>query len=645
MDLPKWLSAVPTDPAANVAWRIALSRLAADSLEVQQVVRQAIEEDVLFFFASMCWLLEPRATVKTIPFIPWVHQSPVIQRMDQAITDAEQSKLPMALTLKKSRAQGATYMYIAVLGRRFILDSMFSAGLVTRNEKLVDSSSDKDAILWKVAWLLDQLPRWLLPGGYVRNLSDHTILNPANGSLFTGYSATGDVARGGRMTCFAVDEFGSDEFIAGGKDYRVLSSLSSVTNCIFLVSTFGGEGGAFHEAATDPENPLLLSLDWKDNPTQTKNAYVMRQGILMAVNPDEQPGVTQYARKNAAKLKKIDRRGHTMEGKVRSPWYDAYCLLPGATPRFIARELDMNPRGAVGKVFETEILDKMKELCRSPVWEGDLILDPDTLKMRALKREKGGPLRLWFEPSLDEKRAPAGFYAIGCDISGGGTSTSASNSNACCVNRQTGEQVLEYTVRGKLATTFARYAVAIAIWMENAYLGWECTGPTGSQFTKVVTEDLRYGNIYSRESGAPGWWNHCDADKVELFEGLCVAFMEDEFIPRSEDLIRECGEWEIGSDGKIVHRPSKVAGLDEKAHGDRCIGAGVCHMLMQDRPMRGENTLDKHGNAVQAMDAPYGSFAWRQQEVERLDRQREEDGGGEFSLSDLLGIGREHNAG
>lgn len=630
---------VPTDGAAdNLAWRIAIGEAAARDRHVQRALYSAAMDDLLFFLAAFCWLMEPRGQVKTIPFIPWVHQKPVFLLMDQTITDAEKGDVPVALTLPKSRAQGATYGYIYVLMRRFLRDRDFSAGVVTRNEALVDSRTDKDTILWKIWWGLNQLPTWMLPPGLNekehRSLSDHTILNPENGSLFTGYSATGDVSRGGRHTVFVLDEFGSEEFSAGGKDYRVLSSISHVTKCIFLVSTFGGETGAFYEAATEPDNPRLITLDWKDNPDQTRSAYVMREGVLVAVDPDDQGAVNSYSKSRAAQLKKLERRGHQMEGKFRSPWYDAYCLLPGATPRFIARELDMDARGATGKIFAMDVLDEMKaKCCRLPDWEGRPVFNTETLDLKGLIKQPNGPLKLWFRPGLDNS-PPQGRFAVGADIAAGTQGVGASNSVASGANLWSGEQVMEYVVRGMPPTKFARNVVGLCLWLRKAYLGWEITGPTGAKFGEEVMEGQYYGNVYYRDvaqlgsrakSRHPGWANFKDEDKGKLFDDLGLAMEEGSFIPRSAEMIQECGEWEWDSKGKIVHKPTQRAGIAPASHGDRCVAGGVLNLLLMDR--RRTVGIDKSPESVEG-EPPYGCLAWRIGQ-EKLRKQALDDGSGD----------------
>ena len=638
---------VPQDTEDHLRWRIRIREVAAKDPHARQALYSAAMDDLPFFLAAFCWLMEPRAQVKTIPFVPWPHQIPVAKLMEETITESQKSDAPVALTLSKSRAQGATYLYVYVLMRRWLLERSFSAGIVTRNEQLVDSKTDTDAILWKIWWGLQQLPTWMLPRGLNskdhRSLTDHTIINPENGAIFLGYSATGDVARGGRKTVFVLDEIGSEEFSSAGKDYKALSAVSHVTKCIFLVSTFGGESGVFYEAAEDPDNPRLIRLDWKDNPTQTRNAYIMREGVAVAVEQAEQPGVTHYARTSTGQLKRLERRGHRLEGKFRSPWYDAYCLLPGATPRYIARELDMDPRGAVGKVFALDVLDRMREkCCRPPAWQGRAVFDGDTLELRGLIEQPGGPLSLWFVPGVDNS-PPPGRFGVGCDIAAGGHSEAASNSVASGVSLFSGEQIMEYVVRALPPTKFARIVAGLCRWLRNAYLGWELTGPTGSTFGHEIMDVLRYGNVYYRDVDAvgatgkhrtPGWANRTDEDKERLFDALGLAMEEELYTPRSVEMVIECGEYEWVK-GKISHRASRASHVAPASHGDRCIAAGVANLLLGDR--RSTIGLDKTPESMEA-EPPYGCLAWRMGQ-ERL-RSRGDDSGDdeEFDLRSILGI-------
>jgi len=162
IDVTPFIEHVPKSVEDNLAWRMWMREAALRDVYVQRALFDAAMDDVLFFFNAFLWLQEPRGRIKTLPFVTWPHQDPVILAMDQAIIDAQETEEPLALTIKKSRAQGGTYAYLGVDIRRAIRDGGFSVGLVTRNEKLIDSAKDADTIMYKVAWMLDRLPFWML---------------------------------------------------------------------------------------------------------------------------------------------------------------------------------------------------------------------------------------------------------------------------------------------------------------------------------------------------------------------------------------------------------------------------------------------------------------------------------------------------
>jgi len=625
----------PKDPLENLDWRERCRERANTDQRFRAAFWNACMECPLFFFNAALWVYEPRAKIKRKPFVTWPHQDPVILKVDATVDEAMETELPISLTIPKSRAQGGTYIYLGAFIRRALKDPGFSAGLVTRNEELVDSRTDSDAVMFKLAWMLDRLPKWMLPDGYKRNSTEHTIALP-NESVFSGYAATGDVARGGRKTVFAFDEPGSEEFVAGNKDYKVMSSVGHVSNCVLLVSTYGTDSGVFYDSANDPENHRVIALDWKDNPEHGRHSYVMKDGEAEAVRPEESEEVRRYIESHTRELKSIERRGHKMEGKVRSPWYDAHCLLPGGTPRFVARELDMDPRGAVGKLFEPDLLDTVRlRDCRVPVWQGKPVFDEETLKLNGLLPRKDGPLKLWFRPGIDDS-PPLGPFSIGCDIAMGSDGAYSSNSAACILDDRTGEQVGEYAIMGMQSILFARVVIGLCLWLRNAFLGWEDSGVSGP-FAKEILENRCYGNVYFREvaeigsrkkTRKAGWANTKDGDKADLFEKMALGMATGKFTVRSEDLVRECGEYEWER-GKIVHRPTKNLDQSEKAHGDRCIAAGVAWLIYSS-----ERANDRIDSSEETGETPeYGSFLWREQQELRF---RADPGSPDYGIRDIL---------
>jgi hypothetical protein len=622
---------VPRDPIENLKWRIRCRERALKDKEFQDALYQACMEDVIFFCLFALWVFEPRAKVKQKPFCLWPHQEPIIKAIDEGVTEAMETEQPVAITVKKSRAQGGTYAYLAVTIQRVLKESGFTVGLVTRNEQLVDSRVDDSAVMFKVAWMLDNLPVWMLPEGYERNTTEHVIRLP-NGSGWSGYSATGDVARGGRTSAFFFDEPGSEEFVAGNRDYKMLSSVSHVSNFVALVSTFGVDSGVFYESASDPENPRVYTLSWKDNPDHSKNAYIVEQGIAKAIRPEEQEAVDEYIKTHQREIKSIDRKGHKIEGVFQSPWYNAHRLLPGATPRYIARELDMDARGAVGKVFSTQLLERVKaQYCRKPVWVGQPVFDSETLKLTGLLQRDDGPLKLWFRPGIDNS-PPIGPFTAGCDIASGGVGEYASNSVMTAIENTTGEQVMEYTIKGLEPRPFARRVVGLAMWLRNCLLAWEDSG-VSSGFAKEIMEVIYYGNVYFRDvaqlgsqkkSRKPGWPY---TEKADMFEQMAMAMENGSFIPRSHEMIVECGEYEWDG-AKIIHAPTKNKGAAEKNHGDRAIAAsGTWMVFLNDNSVQNIDKIEELGK-----NPEYGSFLWRElQEKPKIKKQNPN-----FGIRDLL---------
>jgi len=609
---------VPKDQVANLRWRIACRERAISDSRFRDALWQACMEDICFFCSFALWVYEPRSKHKRKPMIPWSHQVPVLLAMNETIDEAMVTERPVSLTLKKSRAQGGTYCYLAVTMQRALREAGFTVGLVTRNESLVDSKVDDSAVMFKASWMLDRLPVWMLPDGYSRSMTEHVIRLP-NESGWSGYAATGDVARGGRTSLFVFDEPGSEEFVAANKDYKMLSSVAHVSNAVFLVSTFGIDSGVFYDSATDPDNPRVYNLSWMDNPDHSRNIYTVQAGVAVAHRSEEQEAVTKYVAEHQRELRSIERRGHKIEGKVQSPWYNAHRLQPGATPRFIARELDEDCRGAVGKVFASDLLDRMKRThCQGPVWTGNPVFDSETCKLTGLIPREDGALKLWFRPGIDNS-PPLGPFTAGCDIASGGVGAYSSNSVITALDDRTGEQVMEYAIKGLEPRPFARRCVGLCMWLRNALLGWEDSGVSGG-FAKEIMEVLYYGNVYFRDvnqlgsqkkSRKPGW--PCrDADKADMFEQMALAMESGKFIPRSAEMIAECGEYEWDG-GKIIHAPTKNKGATEKNHADRAISAAGAWMVFNT-----DVVLDKIDTSEETSQTPeYGSFAWREEQERR----------------------------
>ena len=177
--------------------------------------------------------------------------------------------------------------------------------------------------------------------------------------------------------------------------------------------------------------------------------------------------------------------------------------------------------------------------------------------------------------------------------------------------------------------------MGLAKWLRGAFLGWEDSGMVGP-FAKEIMEVLYYRNVYYRDvpeigqrkkTRKAGWWNGKDEHKADLFEKMALAMETGGYTIRSDDLIRECGEYEWDK-GKIVHQPTKNKGAAEKAHGDRCIAAGVAWLVYsEEKESTSVDTGEETGQTPE-----YGSWLWR----ERREQSSVSPGSPAFGLKDIL---------
>jgi hypothetical protein len=218
---------------------------------------------------------------------------------------------------------------------------------------------------------------------------------------------------------------------------------------------------------------------------------------------------------------------------------------------------------------------------------------------------------------------------VAADIGTGEAEGDISNSALCGANVFTGEQVLEYVDPAILPRKFARLAVAIARWLNDATLNWEVTGSTGKAFGKEVLWELHYWNVWRRPSGdqklryekagEAGWVNNSTGARKDLFDDLCLGMADNEFTPRSAEMIAECGGWEWDGTQIIYHGTG---------HGDRTIAAGVMWLAMHDLRQMGVDTIEKRGQI-----APLGSIAWFEEQDRIQARKKQRDDMVDFGVS------------
>jgi hypothetical protein len=566
------------------------------------------------FFSAWCYLYEPRPKIisgrkqpHVIPFIPWPHQEPVIREIDTYLGFED-------IGLEKSRGEGASWIGILFSVRDWLFIDLAAVGLVSRNEKAADNPDDPDSLFWKIDWELTKLPKWMLPQDFKRNLADHTLKNNDNGSTITAYSATGDVASGGRKRWFLKDELAK---FKPGEDRNAMASTQHVTNSRLIVSTPKGRTGVYAEIMHETSSMKKLVLDWRDNPSKNRGLYEYKDGKPVAVDPVNNPLPKNYCDppddEIRALLGRLKQKGFVLEGKTRSPWYDHECDRPGATPQTIAQELDRDYGGSKHRVFLEGFFKQADAETKPPVIVGRLTYSGEDLVAR-FDKTPDGLLHLWLKLDVNN-RPPEKLYVIGADPSYGLGGAFSNNSAACVIDAGSMEQVAEFAVHTMPPEDFAEFCIALAKWFHNAYLIFESNGPGFGYAKRLLRRG--YGNVYYRNDELKnskskqrkvGWWSSPDTKKIIIGE-FDKTVRNGELKLHSDALVKEC--WQYVVINGEIRNESEAASSDDvsqkHSHADRVIAAALSLHGIRDRPL-----IKRDSESRVSDNPPYGTLAWRE---------------------------------
>ena len=574
-ELCPYQSQVPRDAKGNARYRISAIKRCVRNETAQQHLWNACSRDILFWVNTFLMTFDPRRSPKVLPFVTYPFQDVSILRIHTAINKHD-------LLMEKSRDMGASWMLDIVFLYHWLFVPMSSLLLVSRKEELVDSS-DKKSLFWKIDFMLQHLPRWMIKESDYTRVRLH-LINNLNGSSIDGESTTGDVARGDRRTAIGLDEFASVE-----DGYNVLASTADASKCRIFNSTPKGVGNAFYEVRRQ-ENIQLLTLHWTQHPIKRKGLYA---------GP---------------------------HGEPRSPWYDAECERR-SHPIEVAQELDIDYLGADYQFFDSDQLREYSgKHCREPQRVGEVDFDRETMEVHGFREASGGRLKLWVQRPDDDHE-----YVIAADVSSG---TGASNSVISVADVTTGLKVAEFVSSTIAPDELARVYVAMAKYFcgmnEIAFGIWEANGPGrifGNALIEIGYRSFWYkrdeNQVAPRPSQIPGWFNTPQTFLTSMGE-LRRAMIAGDFRNPSREAVRECGEYVYTQQGKIVHSRAQstpdLSGAREQ-HGDRVISDMLLWKVMKAPMRRAAN--------VSAAEPPKDSFAGRRKAYLEQKAVKDMDGWGD----------------
>lgn len=286
----------PPDYPAEFWRRYYMTRDAANDPELQSKAIKFYGDNCLAWIEDYCVTFDPRnepPIPRVMPFILLPKQVDLVNFLLGCLGDKESG------LVEKSRDMGATWVCCCVALWLWLFKPGSVIGFGSRKEEYVDKKGDPKAIFPKIRQLIDNLPRWMLPAGFVRREHDTfmKLSNPENGSAITG-EAGDNIGRGGRTTVYFKDESAHYEH-----PESIEAALGDNTNVQIDISSVFGTGNVFHrrrmagvEWGPGREMPKgktrVFVLDWRDHPAKTQEWHDLRrvkaeaEGLLHIFNQE-----------------------------------------------------------------------------------------------------------------------------------------------------------------------------------------------------------------------------------------------------------------------------------------------------------------------------------------------------------------------
>ena len=539
---------IPKNPQENAKLR---KRILKASPTEQKYWKEYFESGVygfMGFINSVCWLYEVRAKESKIPWITWECQDNAAIELFKAVDEGHD------ILIDKSRDMGCSWLNLVVLFYFWLFKPDSQLLIASRKEEFVDKYGAHGCLFWKLDFLLENLPVYMRPEFSRTHMN---LRNLDNGSCFVGESTNPNLFRGSRAKACLIDEAAAIE-----QSRAVRTSITDVSPCILWNSTPQGRGNAFADVRFGGETKII-TLHWSDHPEKGKDKYQ----VLGA------DGVKRWT----------------------SPWYEEEVKRRGSK-QAVAQELDCDYLASGGQYFDSEILQALRAsgTLMTPKLSGELVFDVKTnregksykLEVDRFVEKPSGLVKIW-QKLVNNKLNQDTNYVAFCDISMG---TGASNSVITFLDMATREVVLEYATPYEPPHDFARYVVALCLWVggqSNVFLGWEANGGGGEIFGREIIR-LNYGPYYRdrtedvsyRPEGKKYGW-HSTRAKKQLFLGdLRASLAKQELIIHNEEVVSELEQYITFKDGSVG--PSAIVEESSGAranHGDRVISIGGLVLL------------------------------------------------------------------
>lgn len=209
------------------------------------------KEDILFWFEWFTYTFNPRLDVAHLPFNLYDFQKDTVLVMKDCIENGE------PLIIEKSRDMGLSWLVVLTFQWfwLFLDGADFLCG--SRKEDDVDKKGDRSTLFQKFRYNLDMLPAWMCPKLSKSEDAHLKLINPNNGNVLKGESATADFGRSQRYRAVLMDEVARHPY----GDYAY-ASVSQSTNCTILLFTPFGKANIAYRMRSNPD------VEWLDVGTE-----------------------------------------------------------------------------------------------------------------------------------------------------------------------------------------------------------------------------------------------------------------------------------------------------------------------------------------------------------------------------------------
>jgi hypothetical protein len=549
----------------------------------RKMLRKKCAEDLLFYASTFVYIYDAgdeSGTPGPVPFIPYEFQVEALTKMWWSM---HEQRCP--LRSKKPRRMGLSWLATIIFEHcwHFMRNRHLLVGSHREEEvdgtmatgKLSAEVGEWSKLIPKFDYIhLNQSP-WLLPEGYQPRVepfrSRMKIMNPENGSIIWGTSASGAAAHGERGYAAWWDEASRTENL-----YDIIGGLQAFSPCKFWISTIGNLDHPFSTILKEAPGVEQLDLQWWMHPDYAKD---------VAIDPET--------------------------GVRTSPWL-ARKLAEINNDRMKANELYYADESVqVGGYYSADTFLKMAGTADKPgtvmlprhIGELDVIETPkyenaETPKGPFVSRfceQPNGRWKFWMEFDAAGRPSRADRYILGIDTAAGTTDDSgrgASNSVIAVCSWLTGEIVAEYVTHGVKPFELAAIACAVGRWFEGddflpAFIVAESNGP-GAELNETLVKKYRYPNVFtevgkwSKAGAGPKYgWHKVGGEMARLAFGLHQQLIcEGKFKERSAECVREMRHYQNNPNGTgaPIHTASLMAADPSGTrdnHGDRVI-ARVC---------------------------------------------------------------------